>query len=198
VISVKDRREKINAMTTELSIPKELHHTRDALVSGFFEGRIDPEAESSLANWLLSEEGYTERMEGDDAFGMMCDLSHSDGEIRAWLELTETDPIRDPQRVQFARERMWYVRENGTDAVHIDARLLADSKGRHVIAGLSSVMMGQGGMDFEWLGLFESVEAMIDRMLAQRCVIESFLAGGKKFDDYSDQELLVIMKRGVE
>jgi hypothetical protein len=39
---------------------------------------------------------------------------------------------------------------------------------------------------------------MIDRMLAKRCVIESFLAGGKKFDDYSDQELLVIMKRGVE
>lgn len=185
-------------MTTELSIPKELHHTRDALISGFFEGHVDPEAEGKLVNWLLGDEGYNERMEGDDAFGILCDLTHTYGEIRAWLELSETDAIGDTQLVQFARERMWYVRENGTEAVHVDARLLTDSKGRYVIAGLSSVMMGQGGMDFKWLGLFESVEAIIDRMLTKRCVIESFLAGGKKFDDYSDEELLAIMKRGAK
>lgn len=40
-------------MATELNIPNELHETRDAVISGFFDGHVDPKAESALANWLL-------------------------------------------------------------------------------------------------------------------------------------------------
>jgi hypothetical protein len=181
-------------MPTELKVPNYLWQARGAAITGFLTGSPNTEAEMALEDWVLSAEAYSERLEGDDAFGVLCYLRYDDCEIRARLELSDTHPVGDVERIKFARDEICYTRENGTDATHIDARLLSDALGGQVILGLSSDMLGQGGMDFKWIGLFESTDALVKTMLEKGYAVISFLPGAKGFDDYSDQELLSIMK----
>ena len=182
-------------MANELNIPVHLWDARDAAVAGFLLGQPDKSAEKALEEWLLSDDSYSERMEGDDAFGMLCGLIHDDCEIRAQLELDDAQPLDDAERIKFARELTSYIRENGNDATHIDARLLSDTMGRQVTVGLSSLSGGQGGMIFQWLGLFKDQNALIESLHKAGCAVESFLPNGKTFDHYTEHELLDLMKQ---
>ena len=181
-------------MPTELKVPNDLWQARDAAIAGFLAGSPNTEAEMALEDWLLSDEAYSERLEGDDAFGVLCYLRYDDCEIRARLDLVDTHPVGEAERIKFARDEICYTKENGTDATHIDARLLSNALGGQVILGLSSDMLGQGGMDFKWIGLFVSKDALTKTMLEKGYAVISFLPDGKGFDDYSDQELLSIME----
>ena len=182
-------------MANELSIPVRLWDARDAAVAGFIAENRDVNAEKAIEDWLLSDEGYSERMDGDEAFGILCELRNDDCEIRNQLELEDTHQIGDLERITFARETMRYMQDYGTDATHIDARLISDTMGRKVTLGLSSVSGGQGGIIFQWLGLFKNQDALIESLLNQGYAVDNFLPNGKTFDHYTDHEILEIMKQ---
>jgi hypothetical protein len=179
--------------SAEIIFPASLWAARDSAIAAFCSGTTDIPAEKKLEGWLLSDKAYMELSDGDNAFGMLCDLRYEDCEIREWLQLEAGETVGDLERIRFARERMRYIREYGTDAVHVDARVMKDNQGRQVIVGLSSAIMGQGEIDFKWLGLFESKDSMIKSIIKKGYAIESFLPGRKKFDHYTDTELLIIM-----
>lgn len=182
-------------MADELNIPVHLWDARDAAVAGFIAENRDANAEKAIEDWLLSDEGYSERMDGDEAFGILCELTNDDCEIRDQLELEDTHQIGDVERVTFARETMRYMRDYGTDATHIDARLISDTMGRQVTLGLSSVSGGQGGIIFQWIGLFKNQDALIESLHNEGYAVDSFLPNSKNFDHYTDHEILDIMKQ---
>lgn len=183
-------------MATELNIPEHLWGERDAAISSFLAGKPDVDAEKSLEDWLLSYAAYDELADGDDPIAMLCDLTHTDLDIRDQLGLEQTDTITDAVRVQYALEMIQSVREDSS-ATYIDARLLTDSKGRSLYIGLSSFAAGQGGMQWEYLGLYESPECLIESFLDKGVAVDSLLQDGKTLSDYSEEELLRLMQKAV-
>lgn len=183
-------------MATELKVPDHLRQTKESAISGFLSGTRDTEAEEALKRWVLSDDAYAELADGDDPIAMLCDLTHTDTDIQSHLGLRLTHQINDADRVQYAVEMMTAVRDDSS-ATYLDARLLTNNEGRSLYLGLSSFAAGQGGMEWGWLGLHESIDALFESLEDEGYAVDSLLPSGKTFDDYSDKDLAQLMRKSV-
>jgi hypothetical protein len=183
-------------MATELHVPVDLRQAKESAISGFLSGARDTEAEAALKRWVLSDDAYAELADGDDPIAMLCDLTHTDTDIQSQLGLRPTHQINDADRVQYAIEMMTAIRDDSS-ATYVDARLLTDSKGRSVYVGLSSFAAGQGGMQWGWLGLHKSIDALFESLENDGYAVDSLLPTGGTFDDYSDKDLANLMRKSV-
>lgn len=184
-------------MAAELRIPDHLRDAVDAAIAGFHEGIPNQLAEKVIKDWVLSDDAYSDLAEGDDPIAMLCDLTHTDADIRSQLGLEDNDEITDWHRIEYAREIFETVR-NDSSATYIDARLLKDGEERGVYLVLSSFSAGQAGLQWGWLGLYGSLDTLIENLIEEGFIIDNFLQNGKKFDDYSNEELIYVMLKAFK
>ena len=175
--------------SAEIIFPANLWAARDSAIAAFCSGTTDIPAEKKLEGWLLSAKAYDQLVDGDAPIGMICDLRRSDDDVASQLGLDVDSNVSDQDRVEFAREAMENARED-TSSAYIEARLITSTSGQEAYIGLSSVVGGQGAMDFSWLGLYENPQSLVESLHNKGCAVDRMQIGEHGFNDYTDDEIV--------
>lgn len=189
-------------MYAELEFPRSLWSARDAVIEATFQRRRATMAEKALKDWLLDDSGFLSD-DGYSAFtrlsidpvGVICSLAFENRDLRDYLDLEKSEKITDHHRVSYARLIMQNALDDDFSATFVDVRSISDGADRTALIGFTSSSMGQSGISFEWVGAFCDQIKFFEHLEANGFALHLFSSSAKHFDDYSDVELIGLIKR---
>lgn len=177
-------------MTIKLELPTTLYAARDAAIAGLYAGAPDLAAENAIKKWLEGLDGNLVLCEfGDAGIGLILSLSYSsDLDVCDYLDIDSEADITDADRAEYVREKMEQARGE-TGGPYLDCYPISDNSGRSAFIGVKSGFYGQGGIDFCWIGLFATPSDIVQAELDAGVLVDSWIPGFKKFDEFTDDEL---------
>ena len=177
-------------MAIDLELPQVIWAARDAAIDGLYAGSRDLPAEKIIKQWIEGLDGNLVLCEFSDAgIGLILPLLYkSDLDVCDDLSIDSESSVNDADRAAYVRKKMEQAREDA-EGPYLDCYTISDDNGRSAFIGVKSYLYGQGEIEFVFLGLFSSRIAIIQAELDAGILVDSWIPGCKKFDDFTDKEL---------
>ena len=177
-----------------IKLPKSIQGQADQAIEAYYSNRSGSEALKTVQEYLESDgwdELYAISNEATALkFGSFVQEYFYDSELRAYIGLSDDEPILDADRLEFARTAMSRLIDEFDELLvpSIVHCTIKDRMGREVIIGGYTEIHGQLGPETTWLDLTRS-EADFKSQLKERELISA-----DQIDRISDQHILSLWR----
>jgi hypothetical protein len=177
-----------------ITLPKTIQDQADQAIEAFYAHRSAPEALKIIHEFLESDgwdELYAISNEATALnFGSFAQEYFYDSELRAYIGLSDDEPISDVDRLDFARTQMSRLLEEFDESLvpSIVSCTIKDRKGREVIVGGYTEIHGQLGPATTWFDLVRSEEDWMSRLNERELILAD------EIDRISDEQILTLWR----